>query len=99
LPDSAKAGQTGILTVLVQVRADGAFLNPDPKIVRSSNREALDAAAAGAVQPSAPSPHFPSGFEGATIELKMSFFYNIPVKKPDPISLPGNPDAASELPK
>ena len=83
----------------MQVRADGTFLNPDPKIVRNSNKDALDAAAVAAVRASAPFPHFPSGFEGATIELKIVFFYNIPVKRPEPILVPGNSDAAAEPPK
>ena len=88
-----KSGQTGIVAVLVQVRADGSLLNPDPKIVRSSNRDALDAAAVAALRASAPFPHFPSGFEGATIELRIAFFYNIPLKKPDPILVRGKSDA------
>jgi TonB family protein len=99
LPDSVKSGQTGIVAVLVQVCADGTLLNPDPKIVRSSNRDALDAAAVAALRASAPFPHFPSGFEGATIELRIAFFYNIPLKKPDPILVPGKSDAGGESSK
>jgi TonB family protein len=99
LPDSVKSGETAFIVVIVQVRADGTFLNPDPKITRSSNRAAIDAAAVAAVRASAPFPHFPSGFEGATIELKISFFYNIPVKRPDPTLLPGKSDAGGESPK
>jgi TonB family protein len=82
LPDSVKAGQTGIVAVIVQVRADGTFLNPDPKLDRSSGRAALDSAAVAAVRASAPFPHFPSTFEGATVELRITFYYNIPFKKP-----------------
>jgi TonB family protein len=98
LPDSVKAGQAGLVSVIVRVRADGTFLNPDPKIVRSSNRDALDAAAIAAVRASAPFPHFPSGFDGATIELKISFYYNIPTKL-NPIPEPAKPDAGGEPPK
>jgi outer membrane biosynthesis protein TonB len=99
LPDSVKSGETAFLVVIVQVRADGTFLNPDPKITRSSNRAAIDAAPVAAVRASAPFPHFPSAFEGATIELKISFFYNIRVKKPDPILVPGKSDAGADSPK
>jgi TonB family protein len=98
LPDSVKAGQAGLVSVIVQVRPDGAFLNPDPKIVRSSNRDALDAASVAAVRASAPFPHFPSGFDGATVELKISFYYNIPTKL-NPIPERAKPDAGEEPPK
>jgi len=98
LPDSVKAGQTGLVAVIVQVRADGTFVNPDPKVVRSSNRDALDAAAVAAVRASAPLPHFPSAFDGATIELRISFYYNIPTKL-NPILEPTKPDAGGEPPK
>jgi TonB family protein len=98
LPDSVKAGQAGLVSVVVQIRPDGTFLNPDPKIVRSSNRDALDAASVAAVRASAPFPHFPSGFDGATVELKISFYYNIPVR-PYPVLEPAKPDAAGESPK
>ena len=36
LGESLKSGETGIVAVIVQVRADGTFLNPDPKVDRSS---------------------------------------------------------------
>jgi TonB family protein len=98
LPDSVEAGQAGLVAVIVQVRADGTFLNPDPKIDRSSNREALDTAALAAVRASALFPHFPSGFEGATVELRIVFTFNIPMK-PNPIPEPAKPDAGGEPPK
>jgi TonB family protein len=99
LPDSVKAGQTGVVAIIVQVRADGTFLNPEPKIVRSSNRDALDAAAVAAVRASAPFPHFPTAFEGATVELRITFFYNIPIKKPITSPEPPKSDSGEESPK
>jgi TonB family protein len=99
MPASFYTGDTGIVDIRVQVRGDGTFVNPDPKVERSSGKVALDDAAVAAIRASAPFPHFPSGFEGATIELKISFFYNIPVKKADPILVPGTSDAGGESPK
>jgi TonB family protein len=93
------SGESGIVDIRVQVRADGTFLNPDPKVERSSGKDKLDAAAVAAVRASAPFPHFPSGFDGATVELKISFFYNIPVKKPDLIWVSGKSDAGGESPE
>jgi TonB family protein len=98
LPDSVKAGQAGLVSVIVQVRPDGTFLNPDPKIVRSSNRDVLDATSVAAVRASGPFPHLPSGFDGATVELKISFYYNIPTKL-NPTPEPAKPDAGAEPPK
>ena len=98
MPESFYAGETGVVDIRVQVRADGTLLNPDPKLDRSSGKDAFDTAAVAAVRASAPFPHFPSGFEGATIELKISFFYNIPVK-PTPIFVPEKSDASGEPPR
>ena len=99
LPESVKSGETGLVAVIVQVRADGTFLNPDPKLESSSGRDALDSAAVAAVRASAPFPHFPTAFEGATVELRITFFYNIPVKKPITSPEPAKSDAGGESPK
>jgi TonB family protein len=78
MPESFYSGEAGVVDIRVQVRADGTFVNPTPKIGRSSTKDALDAAAMAAVRASAPFPHFPSGFDGATIELEISFFTMFP---------------------
>jgi len=100
MPESFYMGDTGTVEVRVQVRADGTFVNPDPKVERSSGKNALDSAAIAAIRESEPFPNFPSGFDGATIELKISFFYNVPAKKSEPMILaPGKSDAGGEPPK
>jgi TonB family protein len=99
MPESFYMGDTGIVDIRVQVRADGTFVNADPKVERSSGKDALDAAAVAAVRASAPFPRFPSGFEGATIELKISFFYNIPVKKPITTPEPAKSEPDENSPK
>ena len=96
MPESFYMGDTGIVKIRVQAQADGTFVNPDPKVAKSSSKDALDAAALAAVRASAPFPHFPSGFKGASIELEISFFYNVPVKKPDSILIPAKPDAGGD---
>jgi TonB family protein len=99
LPDSVKAGETGIVAVIVQVRADGTFVNSEPKLDRSSGKDALDAAAVAAIRASEPFPHFPSAFEGSTVEWRITFYYNIPFKKPVTSPEPTRPDAGAEPPK
>jgi TonB family protein len=99
MPESFYLGGAGMVDIRVQVRLDGTVVNPDPKVDQSSGKDELDAAAVAAVRASVPFPHFPNGFKGATIDLRISFFYNVPVKKPDPISVPEKSDAAGESPK
>ena len=99
MPESFYSGETGMVVIRVQVQADGTFLNPDPKVERSSDKDALDAAAVAAVRVSVPFPHFPTAFDGATVELRITFYYNIPVKRPDRILVPGKSDAGGEPPK
>ena len=99
MPESFYLGEAGMVDIRVQVRADGTLLNPDPKVDKSSGKDALDAAAVAAIRASVPFPHFPNGFKGATIDLRISFFYNVSVRKPDPISVPEKSDAAGESPK
>ena len=99
LPESVYSGQTGLVAVIVQVREDGTLLNPDPTIVRSSNRDALDAAAVAAIRASAPFPHFPAAFEGTTLELRITFYYNIPVKKPVTSPEPAKSEPSENPPK
>ncbi len=98
MPESFYMGATGIVHIRVQVRADGTLLNPDPKVEKSSGKDELDAAAVVAIRGSAPFPHFPSAFKGATVDLRISFFYNIPVR-PYPVLAPATPGASEEPPK
>jgi TonB family protein len=99
MPESFYSGETGMVVIRVQVQADGTFLNADPKGERSSDKDALDAAAVAAVRAAVSFPHFPTAFDGATIELRITFYYDISVKRPDPILVPGKSDAGGEPPK
>jgi TonB family protein len=99
MPESFYLGDTGIVEIRVQVRADGTFLNADPKVEKSSGKDALDSAAVAAIRASVPFPHFPSGFEAGSIDLRIPFFYNVSVRKPDPISVPEKSDGGVESPK
>jgi TonB family protein len=98
MPESFYMGDAGIVDIRAQVRADGTFVDADPRVERSSGKDALDAAAVGAIRASVPFPHFPNGFKCATIDLRISFFYNMPVRKPDPISVPEKSDVGGDSP-
>jgi TonB family protein len=99
LPDSVKSGETGIVRLIVQVRADGTFVSSDPRLDRSSGKNALDAAAVATIRASEPFPHFPSAFEGSSVELRITFYYNIPFKKPVTSPEPAKLDAGADPPK
>jgi len=95
LPEAAKTGTTGILVIRAQIQKDGTLLNDTPHIERSSRRASLDNAALAAVRASAPFPNFPSAFQGSNIELRIQFFYNIPVRPRNPEPVQVQPDATS----
>ena len=95
-PESAKAGEAAIVTVRAQINKDGTLLNESLRIERSSGRDLFDSAAMGALRASAPFPSLPSGFEGSNIDLRITFFYNVPMKSarnPEPSNT--QPDATS----
>ncbi len=93
--EAAKTGTTGIVVIGTQIQKDGTLLNDTPRIERSSGRDSLDKAAVAAVRTSAPFPNFPSAFQGSNIELRISFFYNIPPRPRNPEPVPVQPDATS----
>jgi TonB family protein len=98
VPESVKAGETGVVVIHVQVGRDRTFLNDTPKVETSSRRDALDSAAIAAIRASTPFPNFPDDFHGSNIELKMTFLYNVPlrpgIRNPEPAKAP--PDAAPQ---
>ena len=95
-PESAKAGEAAIVVARVQIGKDGTLMNDSLRIERSSGRDLFDSAAIGALRASAPFPSLPRGFEGSNIDLRITFFYNVPMKSdrnPEPSNT--QPDAAS----
>jgi TonB family protein len=79
-PESAKAGEAAIVVARVQINKDGTLLDESLRMERSSGRDSFDNAAIGALRASAPFPSLPSGFEGSNIDLRITFFYNVPMK-------------------
>jgi outer membrane biosynthesis protein TonB len=74
MPESFYVADTGILDIRLLVRADGTFVNSDPKVERSSGKEALDTLAVAAIRAGAPFPHFPCAFDGSTVELRIGCY-------------------------
>jgi outer membrane biosynthesis protein TonB len=79
MPESARMGEKGIVTITFHVYRDGSVRLPDPSLERTSGREPLDAAALSSIRTSSPFEPLPSQFKADYIELRFGFFYNIPV--------------------
>jgi TonB family protein len=79
MPESARMGEKGIVTITFHVYKDGSVRLPDPSLERTSGREPLDAAALSSIRTSSPFEPLPSQFKADYIELRFGFFYNIPV--------------------
>jgi TonB family protein len=88
MPESVKAGETGVVIIRLQVRTDGTFLNDTPKVETSSRRDELDNAAIAAIRAAAPFPHLRDDFHGSNIELRMTFLCNVPAKAPPDTTSP-----------
>lgn len=96
LPESVKAGETGVVIIRLQVGTDGTFLNDTPKVETSSRRDELDNATIAAIRASAPFPHLPDDFYGSNIELRMTFLYNVPLRPPNPEPAQVQPNTTSQ---
>jgi TonB family protein len=79
MPESARMGEKGIVTITFKVYRDGSVRGPDPSLERTSGREPLDAAALSSIRTSSPFEPLPSQFKADYIELRFGFFYNIPI--------------------
>ncbi len=78
MPDSARKGEKGTVTLKLRIQRDGLTAAELPKVEKSSGIRVLDQAAVKAVREAAPFEALPAEFHGLFIELRFSFFYNIP---------------------
>jgi len=76
MPQSAMLGEKGRVVVRFQIQKDGKLVSPS--IETSSGRKPLDDAALKSVRDSAPFSKLPDSFFGPAIDLRLTFFYNMP---------------------
>jgi TonB family protein len=95
MPESVKAGETGVVIIRVEVARDGTFLNDTPRLETTSRRDTLDNAAIAAIRASAPFPNLPDDFHGSEVELRLAFLYNVPVRVRNPEPAQAQPDTTS----
>jgi TonB family protein len=82
MPDTARKGEKGKVSVRFHIQQNGTLLTEEPKLESGSGKGPLDRAAVGAIRASVPFEHLPAGFHGPNIELRFIFLYNPPVKPP-----------------
>jgi len=76
MPESARMGRRGYVTIQFIIDRDGAV--PKLVIASGSGTEAFDRAAVAGVSASNPFPPLPSEFPGNDIRVQLSFAYNEP---------------------
>jgi TonB family protein len=79
LPKSAANGENGVVVVRVHIQKDGSLPDDSVKIVSSSGKKDMDAAALTAIRTAAPFGRLPEAYLGSNLELLVTFDYkNIP---------------------
>jgi TonB family protein len=82
MPPSVSSGDQGVVRIRLRIQKDGTLPSPTlPSIILSSGKKALDDNAMGAVSKAAPYEHLPEQLSAPSIELRLTFSYNITPQK------------------
>ncbi|MGH9776358.1 MAG: TonB C-terminal domain-containing protein [Candidatus Acidiferrales bacterium] len=79
IPESARMGERGKVVIQFRIMRDGSVPFPEPNLLRTSGKEPLDRAAMSSIRASTPFEPLPPAFSGPFIELRFTFFYNLPI--------------------
>jgi TonB family protein len=79
MPDSVIHGEKGRVAIRFQIQKDGTLSSHAAIIETSSGKKSLDEAALNGVRDSAPFTKLLESFSGPYIEVRASFFYNMPL--------------------
>lgn len=79
MPASVQLGDQGVVSLQFKIMRDGSVPDGDPQRVFGSGKEPLDRAAVSSIRASNPFPQLPSQFPGPYIELRFTYYYNLPV--------------------
>ena len=80
MPASVQLGDQGRVALIFKIRRDGTVAETDPEVYSGSGKEPLDRAAVSSIRASNPFPPLPPAFKGPYIELRYTYFYNLPVQ-------------------
>jgi outer membrane biosynthesis protein TonB len=78
MPESVYLGDKGIVSVTFRINRDGSFPGENLNLERTSGKDPLDTAALSSIRTSNPFEPLPPQFKGPYIELRFTYFYNIP---------------------
>lgn len=78
MPVSVQLGDKGVVSLQFKIMRNGSVPDGDPRRVFGSGKEPLDRAAVSSIRASNPFEPLPSAFSGPYIELRFTYYYNIP---------------------
>ena len=79
MPASVQLGDQGVVSLQFKIMRDGNVPDGDPQRVFGSGKEPLDRAAISSIRASNPFPQLPTQFKGPYIELRFTYYYNLPI--------------------
>lgn len=79
MPASVSLGDQGVVSLQFKINRDGSISAGDPQRVFGSGKEPLDRAAISSIRASDPFPQLPPQFHGPYIELRFTYYYNLPI--------------------
>jgi outer membrane biosynthesis protein TonB len=79
MPASVQLGDQGVVSLTFKIMRDGSVPDGDPQRVFGSGKEPLDRAAMSSIRASNPFPTLPAQFKGPYIELRFTYYYNMPI--------------------
>jgi len=79
MPESVQLGDRGKVSLVFKIMRNGSVPTGDPSTVFGSGKEPLDRAAVSSIRSSNPFEPLPSAFSGPYIELRFTYYYNLPV--------------------
>jgi outer membrane biosynthesis protein TonB len=79
MPASVQLGDQGVVSLQFKIMRDGSVPDGDPQRVFGSGKEPLDRAAISSIRASNPFPQLPGQFKGPYIELRFTYYYNLPI--------------------
>src|SRR5258708_29079504 len=84
MPKSVALGDQGRVTISFHVQKDGSLVTAlvtaspaVPRVLYSSGKKTLDDHAMAAIRSAAPFDHLPDSLSDQSVELKLTFFYNL----------------------
>ena len=78
MPESVRLGDKGVVSLQFRIMKNGDVPADEPVRVHESGKEPLDRAAISSIRASNPFEPLPTAFSGPFIELRFTYYYNLP---------------------